>query len=201
MSGKIQNLLQHAEADSEHSSVSSAKRQFPDGETAQRFFSILKTRLFNVDEWNEHSTISSFELFDENGYASESKTFFKGVFIRISLKGSGKYDWVKFTDLYESADEIIITVKPTFDPTADPPDKSSTSHFFTAESTNNFCLLSDDLSISLYVIGLNEKQNTTETSNKLEMIRNVATANLGSYLGIQNAEWESFCKSFLDSAN
>lgn len=121
--------------------------------------------------------------------------------MRILLKGSGKYDWVKIISIDEATDEFIITVKPTFDPTADEPDKTVISHFFTDESTNNFCLSRNGGKISFYVIGLNEKQNTSETKNTLETVRNVAV-NAAAYVGIQEGEWEKFCHSFLeDTAN
>jgi hypothetical protein len=110
-----------------------------------------------------------------------------------------KYDWVRVIDIYEEADEFIISVKPTYDPTAETIDKNVISHFFTDESTNNFCLLRKSDTIWFYVIGLGEKQNTSETKNALETVRNVAV-NLGSYLGIQKSEWEKFCRHFLEDA-
>src|SRR6476469_1566783 len=43
------------------------------------------------------------------------------------------------------------------------PDKNVTSHFFTSDATNNFCLEKRDAVVSFYVIGLSEKTNTDET--------------------------------------
>ncbi len=117
--------------------------------------------------------------------------------MRISLKGSGKYDWIRVIDIYEAADKFVVTVKPTYDPTQEKSDKTVISHFFTDDSTNNFCVLRKEKTIAFYVIGLGEKQNTNETKNTLETIRNVAV-NLGSYLGIQKVEWEKFCHHFLE---
>ena len=37
-----------------------------------------------------------------------------------------------------------------------------------------------------------------ESSNPIEAARNIATANLGYYLGIQKAMWKDFCKNFLE---
>jgi hypothetical protein len=92
----------------------------------------------------------------------------------------------------------VLTVKPSFDPTEKAADKESTSHFFTNEATNNFCLQRDEKSILFYVIGLHEKTNLGETENALETARNAAVANLGYYLGIQKAEWKTFCRNFLE---
>jgi hypothetical protein len=195
---KTEVLLESANSHHD-SSISSARRVFTTGEAAQSVFAIIKTRLLDIDEWNKNSFLSSFQLFDENGKSLPDKTILEGVFLRISLKGSGKYDWVKVIEIYEASNELIITVEPTYNPTTEPLDKTVTSHFFTSQATNNFCLLKDADSISLYVIGLVEKQNTQEAKNIFEQARNIATANLGSYLGIQTGEWETFCENFLNS--
>jgi hypothetical protein len=199
MNSKIDELKKQADQNRNESSFSSAERNFANANEAARVFSILKTKLQNIEEWNDHGLLSSFRLFDENGNALKNEPLPRGAFIQISLKGSGKYDWVRVTDIYEAADEFIITVKPTFDPTEENPDKSVVSHFFTDEATNNFCVLRKNSAVELCVIGLNEKQNTGETKNALETVRNVAV-NLGTYLGVQKTEWEKFCNDFLESA-
>ena len=197
MSGKTISLRNQAEQNKNESSVSSAEKTFSDETEAARFFSMLRTKILRIDEWNKHAMLSEFWLFDENGKERQNGILEVGAFIRISLKGSGKYDWVKIINIDETANEFIITVKPTFDPTADELDKTVISHFFTDEATNNFCLLKDGKKISFYVIGLNEKQNTSETKNALETVRNVAV-NAAAYVGIQEGEWEKFCHSFLE---
>lgn len=199
MSGKIQNFLHRASKEPNTSSVSFAKRTFSDENQAEAFFLEVKEKLLNLENWNKNAGLSSFELFDENGDVKADKAICNDDFERISLKGSGKYDWVKVIDIYEDENEFVITVKPTYDPTGDNPDKTKVSHFFTDKATNNFCLQNDDKSVALYVIGLNEKQNVSETENVIETTRNIAVANLGSYLGIQKGEWTTFCENFLSS--
>ncbi|CAN5279725.1 hypothetical protein BH20ACI1_BH20ACI1_10280 [soil metagenome] len=197
MSDKTNNLLKQAKQNESESSISSADKSFENGEKAVKVFSTLKTKILDISEWNAHSLMSSYELFDENGRGIDDKKFNVGAFIRISLKGSHKYDWIRIIDIYDAPDEFIITIKPTFDPTAENIDKSVISHFFTDESTNNFCLLKKDEKVVFYVIGLNEKQNTRETESTLETIRNVAV-NVAIYLGMQKTEWEKFCHHFLE---
>jgi hypothetical protein len=199
MSGKIENLLSQANIKEDESSISSAEKTFSGEAETARIFSRLKAKLLAIEEWNEHGALSSYKIFEENGQPFADKNLFVGAFIRISLKGSGKYDWVKVYDIFEAADEFVVTVKPTFDPTRENPDKTLISHFFTEDATNNFCLLKKSETIFFYVIGLNEKRNTTETENALETVRNLAV-NLGSYLGIQNSEWEKFGSGFLECA-
>jgi len=179
--------------------LSSAEKTFADEAEAVKVFSILKAKLSDIDVWNAHSMLSSFEIFDERGQRLEPKKPAVGKFLQISLKGTMKYDWVRVTGIHETAEEFIVTVSPTFDPTDESADKTVISHFFTDESTNNFCLLRRATKVGLYVIGLNEKMNTRETDGTLETVRNAAV-NLGSYLGLQRGEWEKFCHHLMEDA-
>lgn len=196
---KTDELLNQAKQNESESSVSSADKDFEREETARRAFIALKTKLLNINEWNKHSLMSSYELFDENGNVLEDGKISVGLFIRISLKASGKYDWIRVIEFYDQPDEFIITVKPTFDPTAEKETEKTVSHFFTDDATNNFCLFIKAGTVALYVIGLNEKRNTTETDGALETIRNVAV-NIAGFLGMQKSEWEKFCHHFLEDA-
>jgi hypothetical protein len=197
MKHKTDDLLELRNLDEEHSSFSSAEKTFADETEAVKVFNVLKEKLYNIDEWNAHAMLSSFKLFDESGQALETKKLAVNAFLQIALTGTMKYDWVRVTDIHETAEEFIVTVRPTFDPTAENADKAVVSHFFTDESTNNFCLLRRGDRVGLYVIGLNEKMNSRETSGTLETVRNAAV-NLGSYLGMQRGEWEKFCHHFLE---
>ena len=197
MKFKTDDLLAQARRDEEHSSVASAEKTFADETGAVKAFSILKTKLSEVEEWNAHAMLSSFKIFDENGRELQTKKLSVGVFLQISLTGTMKYDWVRVVDVFEQTDEFIISVKPTYDPTAEKTDKTATSHFFSSESINNFCLFRKAKTTALYVIGLNEKMNSDETGGTLETVRNAAV-NLGSYFGVQRGEWEKFCHHFIE---
>lgn len=200
--GKIQNLLEQAAAQtnssgSEASSVASSTRSFPTEQEAEQTFLHLQGKLFRIEKWNDEAGISSFALFDENGNAESDRQAVIGDFIRITLPGSGKDDWVKVIEFIDAPEETILTVQPCENPT-DKESVNTVSHFFTGDSTNNFCLQKTGAKLNFYVIGLNEKTNTAETGGILETIRNVATANAGHYLGIQKAQWQTFCDSFLE---
>lgn len=199
MNSKTANFLKKAQANKNESSVTSAEKTLLSEGEADEVFSNLKSQILSIEQWNEHGSLSSYEIFDEDGKSLQIDNLSVGVFIRIWLKGSGKYDWVKVIDIFEAKDEFVITVQPTFDPTEENPDKTLISHFFTDESTNNFCIVRDFKTVAFYVIGLDEKTNTEKTESTLETVRNVG-AKLGSYLGIQKGEWESFTESFVDSA-
>ncbi|HEX8638689.1 MAG TPA: hypothetical protein VF692_11540 [Pyrinomonadaceae bacterium] len=197
---RIEQLLAQAKSDTEEkTSISHAGHEFADAATAEKTFRRLREKLFRVERWNDESGASSFALFNEKGAPTPNKNAAVGDFIRIRLPGTGKYDWVKVIDVFEGSNETILTVQPTFDPTDDAPDKSVTSHFFTGESTNNFCLQHDDVKINMYVIGLNEITNTDEAENLFESARNLVTANVGHFLGFQKAEWTTFCNNFLEN--
>ncbi len=203
MNSKIQDLLHKAAVISDSSadkmsSVTQAKRKFADETQAKKCFTELSEKLFQIRKWNADSGLSSYELFDETGNVSARETAKTGDFIKITLAGSGKSDWVKITGIDNAPDEIVLTVQPSYNPTEDAPDKQVTSHFFTSESTNNFCLQRVGDTLNFYVVGLNEKSNTSDTGNIIETARNVATANIGHYLGIQKAEWTTFCANFLE---
>ncbi len=207
INGKIQILLEKAARQSDstapkQSSTAQATRVFSTAAEAEKAFSYLRNRLVKVELWNVESEISSFYLFDRNGNATPEKpAATAGDFIKIILPGSGKDDWVKIVEIHDSPGETVLTVQPSPDPTAkETENEKTTSHFFTADSTNNFCLQKIDAKINFYVIGLNEKTNTEDTRGVIETVRNFATANLGSFLGIQKTQWETFCENFLKSA-
>jgi hypothetical protein len=104
---------------------------------------------------------------------------------------------VRVESIDDTPHEFIIRVRPAHDPTDETADKSVISHFFTDESVNNFCLFRKSETVALYVVGLNEKMNASETGGALETVRNAAV-NLGSYLGVQRGEWEKFCHHFME---
>jgi len=198
MGTKIQELLKQARSSTEgDTSANFAKRIFSSGAECSDFFRETKNRLLLTEEWNKNSTSSSYKLFDNNGNEIDGEPISVGSFIRITLHGSGKHDWVEVVSIYEPPAEFVITVKPTFDPIEDPPNKTVISHFFIPEARNNFCLQKNARVLTFYVIGIGEKQNTARTVGIVEMIRNSATANLGYYLGIQKAAWTEFCTNFL----
>jgi len=198
MSFRIQEILQQAENSATgESSISYSERIFSDGAGAGEVFIKLKGNLLDLSHWNHKSDLSSYRLFDSNGQTRGDQTIKLDAFIKITLAGSGKSDWVRVADIYNVENELVITVSPTYDPTAEPKQTGKTSHFFWNKSTNNFCAFREAERISLYVIGLNEKLNSDHTSGLVETVRNTAVAELGYYLGIQKAEWTKFCKSFL----
>jgi hypothetical protein len=198
MSREIEQLLQIANSTNEPvTSVNSARRSFPNEAESSAMFDIVRRNLLDINEWSINSSASAYALFDRSGVDVSGRRIGEGDFIRINIYGSGKFDWVEVLRIYDATDESVVTVKPTYDPTADPVDTESISHFFHSEARNNFCVQLDGSVVSFYVIGLNERQNVSETDGVVETVRNAAAANLSYFLGIQKGVWAEFCNNFL----
>jgi hypothetical protein len=196
----VESLLKAANSSTEgDTSVNLAKRVLLDEAECAAVFESAKTRLLDISEWNRNSSPTEYALFDEAGNQIGSEPISPGQFMRIGLYGAGKYDWVRVVSIMDQPDERVLTVKPTYDPTAEPRDVSTVSHFFGPEATNNFCVQREGKTVAFYVIGLNEHQNTEFTSGLIESVRNSAVANIGYYTGLQKAVWKEFCTNFLKS--
>lgn len=201
MTTKTESLIKETgSGERDDTSFNKAERTLPNHDEAVKLFQRVQSKLRNVDQWAEHSGVSYFAVFDEHGRQPGDQDAKEGRFIRILLPGTGKYDWVRVEDVHETDEEMVVSVRPTYDPTAKPVDKNVISHFFAPTATNNFCTLIRGNTVGAYVIGTGEKQNTSETSGIIETVRNAAVANLGSYLGIQSAEWTKFCNSLLSDS-
>lgn len=199
-SGTIEKLLEAAKSSAEtDTSINLAKRQFVEEDGAIDFFKATRGRLFRIDEWKKNSSVTDYDLFDQSGGQINGDPIAVGRFIRIALYGSGKYDWVRVSSITDEPNELVITVKPSFDPTLTPRDPSSISHFFSPEATNNFCLQLNEKVVAFYVIGLNEHQNTSFTDGLIEAARNAAVANVGYYSGLQKDVWKEFCSNVLQT--
>ena len=120
VNARIQRLLgealaQRYSSETGKSSITSANRTFPNTHNADDFFNRLRAELFRVREWNEKTTLTSFELFDEKGRTcSERPTAIVGDFIRLSMAGTGKSDWAKVIEIVDEAGEAVLTIKPSY---------------------------------------------------------------------------------------
>lgn len=197
-SNKIESLIEAANSSKEgDTSLNFAKRIFLDRSECDAFFEVTRSNLLDLAEWNRNSSATSYSLFDDAGRNIDSEPIAVGRFIRIGLYGSGKYDWVRVVEIFDEPNEFIMKVKPTHDPTEDPVDPASISHFFRPEAENNFCIQQNDKTIAFYVIGLNEKFNAKFTDGLIESARNTAVANIGYYTGLQKAVWKQFASNFI----
>ena len=196
----IEGLIKAAKSSTDNdSSINVAKKQFTEADDAIQLFRDVRRRMLLITEWRKNSSVTGYDLFDEDGELINSEPINVGHFIRLSLYGTGKYDWVRVIKITDEPEEFIITVKPSFDPIEAPRDPARISHFFRPEATNNFCLQIDDKTVAFYIIGLNEKTNTDFVDGLIESARNTGVANIGYYSGLQKAIWKEFCKKMLES--
>lgn len=202
MSGKIHDLLSQANAQKlsesrEQSSLAHAERKFASTSEAETAFRDLKEKLLYIKAWNTNARFMRFSHFNQSGIEQKEVKAQISDFLCVHLTASGKNDWVEIVSINDDENEFVLTVCPSHNPTNSDSDETATSHFFTSDSNNNFCLARRDSSVSIYVIGLNEKSNIDEAETTLEAVRNAALANFGYYSGIQQSEWQSFCENFL----
>ena len=86
MTYKTNDLLDQANLDNDHSSFGGAEKTFGTEAEAARIFSDLKAALFSVEEWNEHSMLSSFRLFNEAGQEIEGGKISVGAFLQMLIE-------------------------------------------------------------------------------------------------------------------
>jgi hypothetical protein len=202
MAFKTDEILKESEQlPADEYSINSYERPFEDSDAARRYFDDLRHRFTDIEHWNLNSDVASYELHERDGALAANGRIRPGLFMKITLAGSGKSDWVSIENLVLSPDELMIIVKPTYDPTQRPPDTGKISHFFEAKARNHFCAVRDGNKVKVYVIGLHETPNTGHAGGIVETLRNAAVANLGYYLGLQKAMWTAFCKRFLSDDN
>lgn len=196
----IEGLLQQANSSTDNdSSVNSARRHLTSESDAAELFRETRLRMLDIKEWGKNSSATEYALFEPNGTEITGGKIGTGDFIRISLYGGGKYDWVEVEAITDEPTEFIITVRPAHDPTERPVDPDNISHFFGPEARNNFCLQLNEQTVAFYVIGIGEKQNTRFTDGLIESARNAAIANVGYYTGLQKTIWKEFAASFLET--
>jgi hypothetical protein len=197
MQFRTEELLQRTESlPADEFSINHGERMFQTEAEADGFFTELKAKMLDFNAWNDKSGLSTFEQCDDNG-KPDDQHLRQGSFVRINLPGTGKSDWVRIEEIQNTDNELVVTVRPTYDPTGDPPQTGKVSHFFSSKTTNNFCTYRNGKTVYIYVIGLNEQLNDDHASGLIEKARNALVGNLGYYLGVQKAEWTKFCNSFL----
>ena len=82
-SSEIDHLLDKANTSDEgDTSVTSASRRFDSESDAVAFFDDLCRRLLRIDQWNENSSVTKYELFGEGRSDGGIRV---GSFVRIKL--------------------------------------------------------------------------------------------------------------------
>ncbi|NGM66980.1 hypothetical protein [Sphingobacterium sp. SGR-19] len=175
-------------------------------EEATRFFERIKSRLLDVNRWNEITKAPSatFTIKDAFGRTME-RLVQKGDYIRIDIPGPGLpsakgYDWVQVEDIAETADtdgaSIVLTLRPCADPTQD---NTDTAHFFKQLATSSFLVEQKGDHIYLHYAGRNEIINT-DNASILDNLRNFMVG-LGAKMGASFPQWKALVEGLGDVEN
>jgi hypothetical protein len=168
----------------------------------EHFFSVVKERLLNVNNWHEYAgeTSATFCLLDKSGNALKRKAA-KGDYLEIDIPGPGSEagegkDFVQIEDVAEINNEreqsLVIKVRPTQNPKNNSGD---TAHFFSESATSSFIVKKQGHKITAGVYGRNEKPNF-DGSSTIDKIRNTIVAT-GAALGLSKIQWKSLVSGLL----
>ncbi len=172
-------------------------------EEATRFFERIRSRLLDVNRWNEITKAPSatFTIKDASSRTME-RMVQKRDYIRIDIPGPGLpsakgYDWVQVEDITQTADTegatILLTLRPSADPTQDSKD---TAHFFKQLATSSFLVEQKGSHIYLHYAGRNEIINT-DNASVLDNLRNFMVG-LGAKMGASFPQWKALVEGLGD---
>ncbi|MBD1431343.1 hypothetical protein H8B06_00765 [Sphingobacterium sp. DN00404] len=175
-------------------------------EEATRFFERIRSRLLDVNRWNEitKALSATFTIKDASNSTME-RIVQKGDYIRIDIPGPGLpsakgYDWVQVEDITETTDtegaSILLTLRPSADPTQGSTD---TAHFFKQLATSSFLVEQKGSHIYLHYAGRNEIINT-DNASILDNLRNFMVG-LGAKMGASFPQWKALVEGLGDVDN
>lgn len=169
---------------------------------ASRFFELAKSRLQDVNRWQQLCGEASavFTLTDGNGQEVNRRVQ-KGDYFKIDIPGPGNkagdgYDWVRVEEIEDTNNPekelFAIRVRPAPNPQTTEED---TAHFFKSDATSSFAVVRQGNDVMASVQGRNEKPNS-DNDNLIDKARNVLVA-VGAVLGFSNPQWKSLVTGLL----
>lgn len=177
---------------------------FDDPGKAVVFYKLARSRLMNINRWQEIAGTGSseFRLFDENGEAT-SEPVREGFYFRIDVPGPGTatgdgFDWVRVEAVEEMGDEnsasqlTVIRVRPSDNPKNN---KTDTAHFFTDEATSSFVVERVENIVKAGIYGRNEKPNL-DVEKIGDKLRN-AIFGAGAAAGASKMQWVKLVRGIL----
>lgn len=169
--------------------------QAVDDNDAKRLFLTARNRLVDVNHWEEHSVLGSFQLVDGDGN-EVFRTAEIGDYFRINITAPGPlvgfgYDWVRIEAIADHSDVegyeeyMAMRVRPARNPLDEK--KEDTAHFFSDEATSSFVVKREGTVVTASVHGRNEMPNTSAT-NMIDKVRNGIVA-ASAIAGLSNIQW------------
>ncbi len=171
-------------------------------EEATAFYTSVKERLFNVNQWQQYAGAATAKFFLCNEKGEEvNRSPQTGDYLKIDIPGPGSltgdgFDWVKVEAIEETAEKgaerAVIRVRPASNPTNNHTD---VAHFFSGEATSNFIIERIKNKVTAAVLGRNETPNTS-AEKIVDKARNAAVAT-GAVTAFSKLQWKSLVKGFL----
>lgn len=177
-----------------------------DPSVASSNFTLLKQRLFNINNWGDYCTKTPVEFKIHNANCEFLDRYVKlndlvkieVPFLNLSSSINELFiDWVKVTKVIEEDNDdtslILIQLTPIINPSND---SDEIEHFYDQCASNTFILFRNQNTISLSIHGRNESINY-KTKSKLKAFRNLLVANIG-FIGLDNLLWYDFAEKLLN---
>jgi hypothetical protein len=173
-----------------------------DENEAKAFFSVVKNRLQNVNEWADLSgnLSATFQLVDADGMEVR-RNLQQGDYFKIDIPGPGSktgdgYDWV----LIEEVENESISDSESFSfrvrPTGNPQNKNNDiAHFYSQESTSTFTVSRKGCNVEAAIRDRNTKPNTTANS-PVDKIRDSVVGTIG-VLSFSKIQWQNLVDGLL----
>ncbi|MBC7827392.1 MAG: hypothetical protein H7122_06580 [Chitinophagaceae bacterium] len=176
--------------------------ELKDIEEAKTFYSEVKNRLLNVNNWHEVAGMISakFQLVDASGKEVTRSTE-KGDYLKIDIPGPGSkagdgYDWALVEELNElnngDNQSVGFRVRPCENPLGD---KRETAHFYSDESTSNFIVTREGKKVSAWIIDRNIKPNQ-DAESITDQIRD-STVGIGALGLFSKVQWQALADAFV----
>src|SRR5688572_27719675 len=173
-----------------------------DEDEAKAFFSVVKNRLQNVNEWADLSgnLSATFQLADADG-REVSRNLQQGDYFKIDIPGPGSktgdgYDWVQIEDVENKSssneDSFSFRVRPSDNPRNSNQD---VAHFYSPESTSTFTVSRKGCNVDVAIRDRNTKPNKTADS-PVDKIRDSIVGAMG-VLSFSKIQWQSLVDGLL----
>lgn len=178
------------------------KREFPDAESAQRFFRDAEERLLNVNQWHELAgeALAQFTLTDPSGIAVDGPAR-QGLLLKIDIPGPGSkdgegFDWVQIEDIgrqeLPGIQSVALRVRPIAAPGSD---ADQPTHFYDEKSTSTFTLTREHETVTAAIYDRNISPNT-EADSLIDKVRNAITGLVGEKV-FSKIQWQSLVDGLL----
>lgn len=177
--------------------------ELADAATAKTFFVTVKSRLLNINNWEDVAGTGSanFQLVDAQG-KEVSRPVQKGDYFKIDVPGPGPvagdgFDWVQVEEVSEvsegETESVGIRVRPAKSPLND---KEDIAHFYSPESTSSFTATREGATITIGIYDRNTKPNQTP-ENIVDKVRDIAVGS-GAVTAFSKIQWTSLAKGLLE---